>query len=363
MSTYDPIPPYAASTPGSVLGLGEDLRVLLVSRGGTGIITELKPTSGRFTRALDKVSILEMSGTVNGTYENPESSEWGQITPWVHEILVLRDGRDAWAGPVTDVQYDFGSVNVQADDLARWWDRRIIPKDLKYKDMDACQIFKGLHEAAMSVDPIPNFDLVIQSKGNKITREYLYVQSTYTQDAMAELSRTDVDWTAYGRNVIVSGQEIDADPRFIITDDMWYTPPRVHAKGNDQATYIMVNAKENILGIAIASQEYLDYYGRIDKIYDEAAIENQHDADLAASSRLAVMKDPLYIESPQGASLKPSAPISLAQLIPGMKIRIDSRATAKRVVGDFRLSGVDVNFNGKVQIDLQPVGVVDGLLE
>ena len=44
----------------------------------------------------------------------------------------------------------------------------------------------------------------------------------------------------------------------------------------------------------------------------------------------------------------------LAELIPGIRIRVEAAATCKRVVGDFRLESVKVDFKGPVSITLQP---------
>ena len=352
------IPPSVGCAPGGTLGTGKDIRIFLMPKGGGRMIAELKPDSGFFTRALDRTSLLEMSLTTGGALGDYNSAGLAELVPWATEILVIRDGRDAWCGPVVDVKFNFETVEVQAEDLSSWWDRRIIPKDMRFEKVDASKIFMALHEAAMSIDPIPNFIVNASMSGELATREYLYAQSTYTHDAIDELSKTSVDWTAYGRTIIVSGQEIEADPRLMLYDDMWVTPPRVRMRGNDQATYVMINAKENILGIAVASPEVIDYYGRIDRIFDEAAIEDQESADVAARTRLEMLQNPVYIESPAGAGLKADAPITLPELIPGIRVRVDSRATAKKVVADFRLSGIKVNFNGQVLVDLQPLGSI-----
>lgn len=343
----------------STLGTGSDLRVLLTNRGGTKLLTELPFTSGFFTRILDKTSVLEMTATVGGTLGETQCGDWDMVVPWATEIHVVRDGRDVWCGPTLDVQFDYGSVNIMAKDLSIWWDRRIIPRDMFYENMPACEVAKALHDAAMDADPIPNFFWDIRSGGELVTREYLYQQSEPTFDAIAELARTSIDWTVYNRTVIAAGGAIPTKPALNMTDDMWQTPPRVRAKGSAQATYVVVNAAENILGIAQAPPEYIEYYGRIDRIFDDADILDQEGAQRAADTRLAMLKDPYYIESPQGAPLKPSAPVRLENLIPGMVVRLNATSTAKRVTGDFRLQQVEVNFNGRVQLDMQPVGSFD----
>lgn len=352
----DQFTPAVNCVPGGSLGSGDDLRVLLTSKGGTRILAEFFPMSGDFTRVIDLTSELTMTISSSG---RGGTESWDLLAPWATEILVLRDGRDAWCGPVIEVKFNIGSADVKARDITAWWSRRIIPKDMQFENMDVSQVLIDLHQAAMAADPIPNFFINAPASGVTVSREYIYVQSTYVKDAIDELSKSVLDWTAYGRTVYAGGAEISDLPPITLYDDMWMKPPQVHARGASQATSITINAKENILGKATAPQEYLDYYGLIERIFDEADIETQDDANAAAASRLQLLQDPYYIESPAGAALKPTAPLTVPQLVPGVRVNVMTEATGKKLVGEFRLQQVKVQFDGEVYVDLQPIGSVD----
>jgi len=349
---------FTSCRPGGLLGDGNDLRVMLVSKGARTVIAELKPTSGQFTRVLDGTSELTMDGIVTGRGGELCCEGWDDIRTWATEILVYRDGRDAWCGPVTDVAFEYGAIKLDADDITSWWDRRVVP-DLTFVGDDLTDILIGLNAAAMAPDPTPNIQLVTSPTGVAGTRSYTKNNYQYVADAIDELAKTGIDYTAYGRYVLVGGEEVDAQPYVTLLDEHWTTPPKIRQRGNDQATVVVVKGK-GVQATAYAEAAYLDYYGHIVRVFDEPDIEDEATAALAAKTRVDLLKDAFFIETPSGAGLKTTAPITLEQLIPGMRLRVDSQATCRQVVNDFRLQKVTVNFDDTIAIDLQPLGNTAG---
>lgn len=341
---------------GGLLGDGNDLRVLLATRGYTSVIAELKPTSGEFTRVLDGTSTLWMEGAISGRLSESCCDGWKDIRTWATEIVVFRDGRDAWAGPVTDVTFGYGSVRVEADDLTAWWDRRTIPT-LNFVGEDLTNVFLGIIAEALTPDDSMNMNIISELTGVIVDRTYNGNIYQYAGDAIRELADTGLDYTAYSRNIIVGGEEVDASPFVTLLDEHWTEPPDVRDRGNEQATVVVVKG-EGVQAVAFAPQEYIDYYGYIVRVFEEPDILDEPSCLLAAKSRVDLLKDPQFIETPIGAGLKTTAPITLEQLIPGMRIRVDTQSTCRKVVNDFRLQQVTVNFNGTVSIDLQPLGHV-----
>lgn len=337
------------------LGTGDDLRVWLTNRGATNLLAELHPDGGSFERVLSTTSDLAMDVTLG---DGPACEEWGSVVPWATEILVIRDGRDAFAGPVTEAAFPPGKAAVTASDLTAWWDRRRTPT-LKFTSMDPVKIVEALHKAAMDPDPIPNFNLTLRPSGLLVTQEYDAADHAYIADDIKELADSSVDWTSYGRAIIVQGDDEDGGGFIRLSDEMWSTPPTVKRRGNEQATRVIVKGKDGLVAIATASQEYLDRYGLLERVFEESGIADQATLDKAAQSRLALLKDPVYIETPTNATLRPSAPVTLDALIPGVRVRVDSRASCVPVLADFRLSKVKVDFGGAVAVDLQPLGNVD----
>ncbi len=341
---------------GGLLGDGNDLRVILVTRGGGSVIAELNPTSGEFTRTLDGTSTLSMSGAMSGLMGESCCEGWEEIRTWATEIMVFRDGRDAWVGPVTDIKFGYGTVQIEADDLTSWWDRRTIPT-LNFVSQDLTDIFLRIHEEAMKPDDSMN--MIIRSELTGVTGDRAYNGNLYQYagDAIKELSDTGIDWTAYSRYIIIGGEEVDTSPFTTLLDEHWTEPPTVRDRGNEQATVVVVKG-QGVQAVATAPQAYIDYYGYLVRVFEEPDILDESSAALAAQSRVDLLREPQFIETPIGAGLKTTAPITLEQLIPGMRLRVDTQSTCRRLVADFRLQQVTVDFSGNVAIDLQPLGHV-----
>jgi hypothetical protein len=356
------IPPFQSvltptCLPGATLGVGDDLQILLLTRGGGSVIAELNPVSGSFTRDVDATSTLEMTGVTSGLLGESCCDNWDEVYPWNTEIIVYRDGRDAWCGPVTGVEFGYGTVKVTAADLTAWWDRRVLPANLNFVNVDISTIFESVATAAMSTDPVANFNITTTPTGILGTRTYLQTDYKYASDLLSELAKTGIDYSAYGRTILCGGEQVPADPYVVLTDEFWVQPPTVSARGNDQATQVIVLGK-GVTGIATSTTPYTDFYGLLVRTFSETEIEDAASAQAAANTRLALLQDQLYIEAGTGGGLKPTAPITLPELIPGIRVRVDSSASCRQVVADFRLKSVKVGFDGSVAIDLQPLGTV-----
>jgi hypothetical protein len=174
---------------------------------------------------------------------------------------------------------------------------------------------------------------------------------------LGELAKTGIDYSAYGRTILCGGEQVPADPYVVLTDEFWIQPPTISARGNDQATQVVVLGK-GVTGVATATTAYTDFYGLLVRTFSENEIEDAPSAQAAANTRLALLQDQLYIEAGTGGGLKPTAPITLPELIPGIRVRVDSAASCRKVVADFRLKSVKVGFDGSVSIDLQPLGTI-----
>jgi hypothetical protein len=338
------------------LGDGSDLRVFLLTRGGRAVLAELNPTDGFFTRKLDETSDLELTATVGGVLDQACCDDFTELYQWATEIAVVRDGRDAWVGPVTEIEFQYGLVTVRASDMSAWWDRRFLPSST-FTNVDLATIFAAYHDQALAPDPSPNFTVTVTPSGVIGSRTVNAADAAYASDRMDELSTSAVDWTAYGRTILVGGQEIPATPSVTLLEEFFEAPPIIQILGDEQATRVTVQGT----GVSSTAQDdaYIAYYGLLERRFDEPDIRDQASCDAAASGRLEYLKDPTYIKTPSDSALKTTAAVTLPELIPGIRVRVEARSTCREIIRDFRLASVKVQFSGKVSVTLQPLGNVD----
>ena len=353
---FSPFSPNIGCQEGAVLGSGSDLRVLLLTRGGQSIIAEINPDSGSFDRRLDDTSELTLTATVGGGLDASCCEALEEAYTWATEILVYRDGRDAWVGPVTNILFEHGKVTINAADLSSWWDRRVLGT-LNFVREDLTDIFVAMSNNAMDSDPSPNLILSPTLSGLYGDRNVDGSQYDYARDHLQELGNTGVDWTAYSRTILIGPQEIPVSPYVTFLDEHFTVPPIIEERGNDKATVVVVKGS-GVTGIA-RDEDFVQFYGEVVRVFEEPNIEDQPTVDDAAQSRLEYLRDPTFVTTSQAGTLKATAPITVPELIPGIRVRLDSQATCRKIVRDFRLDKVNVGFNGDVTISLQPLGTID----
>lgn len=339
------------------LGTGENTQILLFEKGGKKFLGELQfdYNSGGFTRGLDSTSTFNFSATLGGVGREICCDIYENLYQWGTEVHVIRDGYTAWIGPVIEVLFSYGRVDVTAADLSAWWDRRVLP-DLNFQDLDLADIFVAMHEAAMEPDLTPCVEISARQSGIRGDREVLGGDCRLASDELAELARTGVDWTAYGRTIEVGGRDLGEDRRqIVLAEDDFANPPAIRARGNDQATKVIVKGAEGIIAMA-QDDDYIDYYGLLVRVFDESQfILDQDSANEAANTRLDLLKDPVFLEG-NFSALKPSAQVCSWELLPGTEVLLQDSSLCRPFSTSFRLSGAQFNLSGEVSISLENAG-------
>ncbi|MGJ3558815.1 hypothetical protein ACR6C2_07500 [Streptomyces sp. INA 01156] len=76
----------------------------------------------------------------------------GRIGSWRHRLVIFRDGRYVWDGPVTDVSWSLGEVEVKAEDLSVWLDNRVPHQGRTFTNVDLSEIAEWLIEDGFAPD-------------------------------------------------------------------------------------------------------------------------------------------------------------------------------------------------------------------
>lgn len=328
-----------------------------------------RPLSGRGPVALGEVTCSAgtwervISATSTASVVIPIRSDaglLGRLVPWRHELEILRDGALCWAGPLTDLIVDPGAetVTIPASDLSAWWAFRHILTDLVFRGVDLSAIFADLVQLAEAAAPI---GLAVDARPSGVTgdRTYAAIDVREVLAELTDLARTGCDWTVTGRQVWIGGQEIAPGRRLAspLLDEAFVVPPQTRLSG-DMVTEAIVRGSQ-VLGRAGG----VDPDGvLIQRVRDESSIEDKASADAAARTWRDRAHDPLpYVDG--DAQLRPSAPVQMNELIPGLVARLDLDGSGVLPVSaDLRLERLTVSFDESGEapvVAFQPLGTVE----
>lgn len=333
--------------------------VRVTGPGGFPTLLELTDyvVGGQISRLLDATSAAAVEITKD---DIACCRELGQILGgWgCAELEFWRDGVLAWGGPITIPQWGWSSIRIAAEDSSAWWKRRTIRQDLRFVGVDISDIFAAVHAEAMRYEPVPGFTVRPTATGIAGTRTILAKDTKYAADVLGELARTGIDWTVYGRNVIVGGETIPVNPIATLTDDDWIGGgPILEWAGDVYASRVIVRGANNL--IAVAELEAADMpCGLVERVFTEESIEDQASLDAAARVRLAALRSPWRLVNDNGALLRCGSPVEFADLIPGARVRVSTEVSCDPVVADFRLASIAATYGeSDVKVTLVPLGI------
>ena len=352
------------------LGCG-DYRVFVLTRSGvTDERAVLEVPWARITwgRVLDETSAASVTAG-GGCCAAVRAAG---LRPWAHQLALVRVGDEpprVWSGPLVGLRdtADAGIV-FDARDLSAWVDHRRVHDVHEHSAEELTSIFESLWDDAMAPDPIEDYTLSLTPGTVTGDREVLPEQNRIAGDELRELSRTGVDWTVVDRVQYVAAEEIPT-PTVLgpLIPEHFVEPPDVEVDGTVMANDWVVAGSgggaegDEITGVA--SQPAGGAEGLLESVASESAILDVTSADEAAATRLARSADPpVFIRD---AKVAQTAPVAMADLIPGARVRIALGARCIPVDVTQRLTSVQVEVakNGEavseqVTLSFEPLGTV-----
>lgn len=336
----------------SELGCGT-YQAFLQMRGGGGRI-QIPTKSTPFSRTLNEMGQVTVVVPTAGKISEACCQALNGLKAWKHEVALHRDGVEVWAGPVVLPTWTEDQVTIIAKDVTQWFERRWLPIDRNITD-DLGMIFNTIVSDAMSPDPSPNIACVAGATGIIGTRAWLAAEFRRAADELRELARTGIDYATIGHQIYIGGIEVSnttlptltsaSADNIVVVDD-----------GQQTGTQVAVLGDTGIAGVAGAGSEEV---GLVQNVYSEPTIIDATSAGYAATARY------LATLSAESVTLRllPKAPMTFAQLIPGVRVPLNVVVGCKSVLGvTLRLNKVDVQFTGDenadeiVVLELVPLG-------
>ena len=311
-------------------------------RNGVPVGIEDSATSIRWQRRLDDISTAEV------VYTLPSAAccrSLGTVEPWANQLGLWRNGRLAWYGWVTDVEYSRNMVRIPAADGLIWLANRVLPADLNVT-ADYADIFEDLWLSAVAATGDVSMALRKTASGIVSTKTYLADQYQSAWEIARELLDTAIDATALGQQILFGDLSYLGSLEYTLDDfegDIMLTKSGA-MYGNDQ----IAKGDANIVGRKTNATPAP--YPVVTRVFDDQNIQSQSDADEAAQTRLDFSRyAPRFVSFPSGAKLKVCDDETLAALVPGKRVNIDTTGLCLAERQTMRLNTVEVNVSGTME--------------
>ncbi|MFC8466013.1 hypothetical protein [Streptomyces sp. NPDC057250] len=278
------------------------------------------------------------------------------VRSWRHKLVIWRDGKFVWEGPVLQALWGLGEVEIFAGDILSWLDRRTVHETRAFTRTDLTDIAQWLIEDGFAPDDPGHSVQVIGRTRIRGDRAYT-VDVGQTGDHLRDLAETGLDYTAVGSTILLLPEDHGVRVGTLTDADM----PEgltVAEDGASLATRWVVHGDEDA-GVKGEAGGRDDYYGLLELVVEETSILDDSSAAAAARSRLGTTYPvPLFVDT-QEVTISPEANIDVPLLVPGWCLDIASTRTCRTVTQRLKIIGVKVIEDGqgeKVQVQVAPVG-------
>lgn len=325
------------------------------NRGGQPIASESNILDIHWQRKLDDDSICEINYIIS---EDNCCSELGQLEPIAHEIGIYENGTMVWYGWILNIEYSRNGVFLDAFDALGWLKRRKIHNDITWVNTDESDIFLDLWNDAMNPSPV-RARVLTTPTGIKESREVKKDTNKATWSSVKEMLDTGLDVTTFGQTIL-AGIIHTVKPLEIRLSDI-EGDATVVKQGSQYANSITVDASESIRATYPDTPPSAnDFYPLVEEVIYDPQIQDQQTAENTAKSRYEYSRRvPRIVKTGDSLVLQQNLDIDVNDLIPGIKVIMDTEGLCYATKQEFRLGQVDVNIAAgvkKISISLQPVG-------
>ncbi|MCM1964827.1 hypothetical protein [Streptomyces sp. G1] len=307
--------------------------------------------------------ILDDTSTARVTI-HPEGDCCGRLSlvrSWRNKLVIFRDGRPVWEGPILTVEWKLGVVEIVAGDVLAWLDRRVPHQDMDFVDTDLTDIAEWLIEDGFAPDD-PGHEVMVVGKTGILGDRSYEEDKDQTGDHLRDLAETGLDYTAVGSTIVLLPEDHTAVVGALTDADM----PEgliVAEDGASLATRWIVHGDEDtdIKGEAGGID---DYYGLLERSLENTSVLDNDSATAAALSRLrSSYPVPAFIDT-ENVTLSPDAAVDVPLLVPGWCLDVATTRTCRTIAQRLKIVGVKVVEDGdgeKIQVQLAPTGAGTGV--
>lgn len=318
----------------AVAGCGTHTATIL-DRNGASVTTAQVLTEVEWNRVLDGTSSARALIQPDGDCCN----RLGRIGSWRSRLVIFRDGQYVWDGPVTDVTWSLGEVEVIAEDVSVWLDNRVPHANRTFTNTDLSEIAEWLIHDAFAPDDPGHTVQIVGKAGVSGSRSYS-AGIGQTSDHLRQLAEAGIDYTVIGSKILLL-PETFLVPVGRLSDADMPEGLEVSEDGKSLVTRWIVAGSED--SGAIGSDGGTDpYYGLHERYVEMSEITDNASATEAAKARRRVSSTvPVFIDTQQ-VTISPLANIDVPSLVPGWALDITSASTCRKITQRLKITGVRV---------------------
>lgn len=330
----------------AVAGCGSH-SVRVVDRGGGIVASGSILTEVEWSRTLDEVSTARAVINPDGDCCGP----LGGVRAWRHRLVIYRDDKYVWDGPITNVNWGIDSVELFAEDVLAFLGNRVPHRNMTYKNADLATVAAELIADGFFPDD-PGHDVQILAPA-EVTGSRQYTKNVgQTLDHLKDLAEAGLDFTAIGSTILLLpetwrervGRLSDADfPEGLsVAEDGKGLATRVIVAGQQQ-TATDGTVTDQVIGEAGGVDPY---YGLHERYVEQTSITDTASATSAAQALVRSSQIvPVFIDT-QEVTISPDAAVDVAQLVPGWCLDVTSAATCRTVAQRLKIVSVKVTETG-----------------
>ncbi|MGW6414363.1 hypothetical protein [Streptomyces sp. NPDC055055] len=374
----------------SELGCAQEYKVVIHWLGGARPFTApgaVSLTSVTWNRTVNDTS--EATIVINkGTAGTSCCADLGRIEPWVHELSVYRNGELVWQGPIIRVTENATRFLVEAWDVTAWLARCVNTTLLRYLSTNpsdprhvgpvqeiAETIIRANLEGGLYA-PSPDWPrmlpYIVRDDDTTVTRfekDGSDNNSVWQVPILTimndELVPRGLEYTTVGRALVLGRSQTTSDKaQARLSLDSFAGDVEIVRDGTAGTTLVWVTNQndQEISGAQFGVSGVISgVYGRLDLLVRSTA-EGLSAYDLwqiARASYNGRNPMPTSLKIPDGAGLSPRAPVTIHQLVPGVRIDVAADGMCMGLTQPYRLSDLDVEWRDsaeKVGVSLVPIG-------
>ncbi|MDI9829679.1 hypothetical protein [Streptomyces sp. KAU_LT] len=321
----------------AVAGCGSHTAQILDRRGAVvaaaNVLTECE-----WTRTLDAVS------TARAVIQPDEDccGRLSRLSTWRTRLVLFRDGKYCWDGPITNITWSLGQVELAAQDVLAWLGHRVPHEDKTFTNVDLSEVAQWLIADGFQPDDPGHSVQVVGRAGVSGSRSYS-AGVGQTLDHLGQLAEAGIDFTAIGSKILLLPEDHLVSVGRLSDTDM---PEglEVSEDGAGLVTRWVVAGSEDS-GVIGTAGGVDSYYGLHERYVEQSEIADQESADEAARARQRASGTVPVVIDTQQVTISPLAAVDVPSLVPGWCLDITSASTCRPVSQRLKITGVRVAEN------------------